>query len=178
MPGLMQPMLDSVSRINTQCNALGAPIFSWDVTVDAPKGAHPELDFLRCVSWLFVFWFECAVNSTRILAEASRTFGIVGYDDWKRHKRAVEAIRTLNQHSIRADSKRGQQLLADSQEWFSETISTPLPNTLEHYKDAFTCLIDEAVGGISMFERCLCMIDTAVFREVSSVSAYGTKLAI
>jgi hypothetical protein len=165
MHGLMQPVLEAVGRINARCGALGAPIFSREVTVGAPKGEHPELDFLRSVSWLYVFWFECAVNSTRILAEASETFGIAGNDVWYRHKRAVEAIRTLNQHGIRADSNRGQQLIADAEDWFAMAISTPVPSQQEHYTAACQRLVAEAVAGISMFESGLSAIEESVLRD-------------
>lgn len=150
-----EEVLRSHQGINTLARSLlGRPAFD-ELYVLLPDPMSPEPGFLRAASWLYCFYFEAGRVSLTFLRRLGEAHGLVDREAADKHVEAVRCLRTELHHNLGfADSDLAARTAAES--WRRRACGTALPQTTEHWRACYDCLVHDAhafLGSVDMVVR-------------------------
>lgn len=124
--------LDELTR-----RALSRRMFPEGYVLHEPVFGQGELAFLRCVTWLYVHYYELARPHIKFLASDIASAG----ERTKEHFLLVRWLRTYSQHALHPARDADQTALLACQAWFQLACGTAAPNRAARHWSACVCTL-------------------------------------
>lgn len=122
-----------------------------------------EAGFLRCVSWLYVLYYECGRASLGFLLDRLATYSLDPDELSALHHRRVHSLRTMLQHNLDASAESDIVRKAANESWLFAHCGTANPASEAQWHSCLVGILQESALFFETLENCLHLISVDQF---------------
>lgn len=154
---------DNINRLASNVKDIGY-IFD-NISLEMPKLSHPELGFIRIVSWLYVLYYEAGKINVDFISQRFEAYNIDSDENLKIHFSNVHYLRTFLQHNLNSEHKHDSNIAEICKEWFKNNCGTWVPDSDPEWKKCLESILLNSIDFLKGLEGCL--------REIEKDDSYN-----
>jgi hypothetical protein len=153
---------DNINRLASNVKDIDY-IFDY-ISLEMPKLSHPELGFIRIVSWLYVLYYEAGKINVDFISQRFEAYNIDSDENLKMHFSNVHDLRTFLQHNLNSDREHDSKIDKICTNWFKRNCSTWVPNSDSEWESCLESILLNSIEFLKGLESC--------FREIEKDDSY------
>ncbi len=162
-------LMYNIVTIKDNINRLASKVKDIDyvfenISLEMPKLSHPELGFLRIVSWLYVLYYEAGKINVDFICQRFRAYNIDSDETLQMHFSNVHDLRTFLQHNLNLEHEHDSKIDKICSDWFKSNCSTWVPNSDSEWDSCLESILSNSIQFLNGLESC--------FREIEKDDSY------
>lgn len=157
---LMYEILTIKHRINRLASCIKDIDYVFeDISLEMPKFSHPEVGFLRIVSWLYVLYHEAGKINVDFICQLFKAYDIDSDKNLEMHLSYVHNLRTFMQHNLNSKHDHDLNIDENCREWFKNKCRTSVPESDSQWERCLVSILFDSLAFLKGLECCLRKIE-------------------
>lgn len=130
-----------------------------EISLEMPKFSHPEVGFLRIVSWLYVLYYEAGKINVDFICQLFKAYNLDSDNNLQKHLSYVHDLRTFLQHNLYSEHEHDSNIDKICKEWYKNNCGTSVPDSYSHWESCLESILSNSIAFLKCLECCLRKIE-------------------
>jgi len=168
-PGKSSSLMYKIVTIKDNINRLASNVKDIDyvfadISLGMPDFSHPEVGFLRIVSWLYVLYYEAGKINVDFICQRFEAYNIDSDETLQMHFSNIRDLRTFLQHNLNSEHEHDSNIDKICKEWFKSNCRTWVPDSDSEWESCLESILLNSIDFLKGLESC--------FRKIEQDDSY------